>query len=328
MSTPAVENQLAPDDLPPVRPAPWVTLAFLAVYIVWGSTYLGIRIAIESFPPLVMAGIRHMTVGLILYPILRWKTGIRPTRNNWSTAAITGVLLLCVSNGGLSWAEGRVPSGLAALLVATVSLWLVIVDWLRPGGTRPVARVFAGLFLGFAGMALLVGPANLGGARRADLTGTAVLVAVSFVWACASLYSKHGSMPSSPLLGVGMQSLAGGGALWIAALVSGEFGKLHFASVSTRSWLALIYLIVFGSGIGFTAYLFILKKSTAAKVSTYGFVNPVVALLLGWWIAGEAITLRTAIAALVILTAVVLVITAPRSVVSTVAQQLPAPGES
>jgi drug/metabolite transporter (DMT)-like permease len=302
----------------------WVPLAFVAVYILWGSTYIGIRIAIESFPPLAMAAVRHSLVGLILYPILRWKTGIRPTAAQWRVAAVTGVLLLCVSNGGLSWAEQRVPSGIAALLVATVSLWLVIVDWLRPGGVRPVPRVFAGLLMGFAGLALLVGPAKLGGGRRTDLLGTAVLVAVSFVWACASLYSKHRPVPESPLLVVAMQSLAGGAVLWIAALVSGEFRALHFASVTTRSWMALIYLIVFGSGIGFTAYLYILKNSTAAKVATYGFVNPVVALFLGWLLAAEPITPRTVIAAAVILTAVIVVITAPKADAMKVAPQAPA----
>jgi drug/metabolite transporter (DMT)-like permease len=217
-----------------------------------------------------------------------------------------------------------VPSGIAALLVATVSLWLVIVDWLRPSGIRPVPRVFVGLILGFTGLALLVGPAKLGGAGRIDVLGTAVLMTASFVWACASLYSKHRPVPGSPLLVVAMQSLAGAAALWIAALVSGEFRALHFAAISARSWMALIYLIVFGSGIGFTAYLYILKKSTAAKVSTYGFVNPVVALFLGWLLAAEEITTRTMIAAAIILTAVILVITAPKKTAPNTVQHLPA----
>lgn len=185
-------------------------------------------------------------------------------------------------------------------------------------------RVFAGLLMGFAGLALLVGPARLGGGRRTDLLGTAVLVVVSFVWACASLYSKHRPVPESPLLVVAMQSLAGGAALWIAAVASGEFHALHFASVTTRSWMALIYLIVFGSGIGFTAYLYILKNSTAAKVSTYGFVNPVVALFLGWLLAAEPISARTVIAATVILTAVIVVITAPKANAVTAVTQAPA----
>jgi len=252
-------------------------------------------------------------VGLILYPILRIKTGIKPTAAHWWTAAVTGVSLLCVSNGGLSWAEQKVPSGIAALLVATISLWLVILDWLRPRGTRPGPLVFVGLVLGFAGMALLVGPAKLGGAGRIDLVGTGVLVIASFVWACASLYSKQRVMPASPLLVVAMQSLAGAAALWVAAIVSGEVRAVHFAAISGRSWMALIYLIVFGSGMGFTAYLYILKHSTASKVATYAFVNPVVALFLGWILVGETITTRTALAAVVILTAVVLVISAPRA---------------
>jgi drug/metabolite transporter (DMT)-like permease len=304
--------------LPTIKPsraetARWVPLAFAAVYILWGSTYIGIRIAIESFPPLAMAAIRHSMVGLILYPILRIKTGIKPTAAHWWTAAVTGVSLLCVSNGGLSWAEQKVPSGIAALLVATISLWLVILDWLRPRGTRPGPLVFVGLVLGFAGMALLVGPAKLGGAGRIDLVGTGVLVIASFVWACASLYSKQRVMPASPLLVVAMQSLAGAAALWVAAIVSGEVRAVHFAAISGRSWMALIYLIVFGSGMGFTAYLYVLKHSTASKVATYAFVNPVVALFLGWILVGETITTRTALAAVVILTAVVLVISAPRA---------------
>jgi drug/metabolite transporter (DMT)-like permease len=315
-TTTEIERPLTPLKSSRAESARWVPLAFAAVYILWGSTFLGIRIAIETIPPLAMAAIRHSLAGLILYPILRIKTGIRPTAGNWWTAVVTGVALLCIGNGGLSWAERRVPSGIAALLVATISLWLVILDWLRPRGTRPGPRVFVGLVLGFAGMTLLVGPANLGGARRIDLVGTGVLVIASFVWACASLYSKQRPMPESPLMVVAMQSLAGGAALWIAAIISGEVRTLHLAGISGRSWMALIYLIVFGSGMGFTAYLYILKHSSASKVATYAFVNPVVALFLGWLLAGETITARTAIAAAVILTAVVLVISAPRAVVA------------
>src|SRR6266403_2993165 len=248
-----------------------VLMAFAAVYVVWGSTYLAIRIGIESFPPLILAGLRHITVGLLLYPVLRRKTGIRPTAANWRTAAVAGALLLFVGNGGVSWAEQTVPSGIAALLVATVSLWLVIVDWLRPGGVRPVPRVVMGLVMGFAGLALLVGPAHLGGSERVDPRGAAVLVIASLAWACGSLYSKHGGMPSSAMLGVAMQGLAGGVILLVVALCAGEFRHLHLGSISLRSWLALGYLIVFGSGIGFSAYLYILQKSTAARVATYAF---------------------------------------------------------
>ena len=309
----------------PARTTTLVLMAFAAVYVVWGSTYLAIRIGIESFPPLILAGLRHITVGLFLYPILRRKTGIRPTAANWRTAVVTGGLLLFVGNGGVSWAEQTVPSGIAALLVATVSLWLVIVDWLRPGGVKPAPRVAMGLLMGFLGLALLVGPAHLGGSERVDPRGAAVLVVASLAWACGSLYSKHGGMPSSPMLGVAMQSFAGGAILLIAGLFAGEFHALHLGAILLRSWLALAYLIVFGSGIGFSAYIYILHKSTAARVATYAFVNPVVALFLGWLIAGETITLRTVIAAAVILTAVILVITAPHP--APVTDPVPAPGE-
>jgi drug/metabolite transporter (DMT)-like permease len=304
-----------------------VLVAFAAVYVVWGSTYLAIRVGIESFPPFVLAGLRHLTAGLLLYPFVRWKTGVRPTATNWRAAVVTGFLLLFVGNGGVSWAEQRVPSGITALLVATVSLWLVIVDWLRPGGVRPVPKVVIGLLMGFAGTALLVGPSRLGGSERVDPGGAAVLAFASFAWACGSLYSKHGGMPSSPMLGVAMQSLAGGVILLVAAMFTGEFQAFHLAAISLRSWIALGYLILFGSGIGFTAYIYILHKSTPARVSTYAFVNPVVALFLGWLIAGEAITLRTVLAAAVILTAVILVITDPHPGSSRVKEPVPSPGE-
>src|ERR1700730_7847772 len=289
-----------------------VLIAFGLVYVVWGSTYLAIRVGIESFPPLLLAGTRHLLTGLILYPLLRWKTGVRPTAQHWRVAFVTGVLLLFIGNGGVCVAEQTVPSGVTALLVATVSLWMVLVDWLRPGGMRPVPRVIAGLILGFGGLTLLVGPRNLGGSGRVDPFGVGLLVLASLAWASGSVYSKHaGGFSGSPWLGTAMQSFSGGLALWIAGIVSGETRALHLAAISLRSWLALGYLIVFGSMVGFTAYVYILKKSTATRVATYAFVNPVVALFLGWLLVGESITLRTIIAAAVILTAVLLVITAP-----------------
>jgi drug/metabolite transporter (DMT)-like permease len=320
MSSTSVQPEIELKDLVPVpehAPARITTLvivAFGAVYLVWGSTYLAIRVGIESFPPFILAGLRHLVAGLILFPVIRWKTGLRPTAANWKAAIIVGFLLLFVGNGGVSWAEQLVPSGVTALLVATVSLWLVIVDWLRPRGNRPGPKVVTGLVLGFAGLLLLVGPSHLGGSGRVDPLGAAVLVFASFAWSCGSLYAKHGGMPASPMLGVAMQSLTGGVILLIVALLTGEFRDVHWAAVTLRSSAALGYLIVFGSGIGFSAYIYILHKSTAARVATYAFVNPVVALFLGWLIAGEAITLRTILAAAVILTAVILVITAPHPI--------------
>jgi drug/metabolite transporter (DMT)-like permease len=305
-----------------------VMVAFGAVYLIWGSTYLAIRVGVESFPPLLLAGSRHLVFALMFYPILRWKTGIRPTLAHWRTATITGFLLLFVGNGGVCIAEQSVPSGVTALLVATVSLWMVIIDWLRPGGVRPVSRVLVGLLMGFGGLALLVGPKDLGGSARINPVGVAILIVASFAWACGSLYSKHGQMPSSPLLGATMQSLTGGIALWLVGGLSGEVRSLHLAAVSTRSWLAIGYLIFFGSMMGFTAYIYILKHSTATRVATYAFVNPVVALFLGWLLLGESITLRTILAAAVILAAVLLVITAPHRQTLRTATPLPETAEA
>jgi drug/metabolite transporter (DMT)-like permease len=305
-----------------------IILGFAAVYLLWGGTFYAMKLGVESFPPLIMAGMRHLAVGLMLYPLLRWRTRIRPTAEQWKTAAISGVLLLCVGNGGVCWAEQTVPSGIAALLVATVTLWMVIVDWLRPGGFRPSARIMTGIVLGFAGMVVLVGPARLGQSGRVDPVGAGVLVVASLAWACGSLYSKHGALPSSPMLGVAMQGLCGGAALWIAAIFNGELGKFHPIAASARSWLAVGYLFLFGSCIGFTAYLYILKKSTAARVATYAFVNPIVALLIGWLFGGEGMSSRTMLAAAVILTAVILVITAPHRNPREAEDALPAPGEA
>src|SRR5689334_1507326 len=338
MSTPSPPPDItrpsrAPEPVPPLDAhghtgaTPLVLAAFAAVYVLWGSTYLAMRVGIETIPPLMLAGLRHLTVGVLLYPLSRWKTGVRPTATHWKTASVTAILLLFVGNGGVCWSEQVVPSGSTALLVSMVSLWLVIVDWLRPGGHRPVPKVLLGLFLGVGGIALLVGPAHLGGSERVDLRGVAVLVVACFAWACGSLYSKHGGMPGSALLGVAMQGLVGGTVLLLAGILSGEFHRFHLAGVTSRSWVALDYLIVFGSDIGFTSYLYILKKSTAARVATYALVNPVVALILGWLVADETISLRTVAATIVILTAVVLVITAPRHPKEPVQEPVPAPGE-
>jgi drug/metabolite transporter (DMT)-like permease len=312
----------------PKRDATLLVAAFAAVYVIWGSTYFAIAVGIESFPTLMLPAARHLIAGLVLYPLLRWKTGIRPTPGQWRTAIITGLLLLLLGNGGVCLAERTVPSGVAALLVALVSFWMVLVDWIRPGGLRPLPRVVASLVLGFGGLVLLVGPAHLGGSERVNPIGAGILFVASFAWAWGSIYSKHNDLPSSPMLGVAMQSLAGGAALWIVSLLAGEGRQLHLSAVTTRSWLALAYLLVFGTGIGFTAYVYILKKSTAARVGTYAFVNPVVALFLGWLGAGETITLRTALAAAVILTAVLLVITAPHKNAAEAAEVLPNPGEA
>jgi len=305
-----------------------IFLCYAAVYLIWGSTFFAISIGIESIPALLVPAFRHLSVGLVFYPIFRHISREKPTLTQWVTCSIAGILLLAVGNGTVSWAEKFVPSGIAALLVATVSLWMVLVDWLRRGGARPAPRVFVGLFLGFAGLVLLVGPKDLGGSERVSPLGTLVLVLASLAWAYGSIYSRHHPLPRSPLLGVAMQCLAGGSALLLASLLTGEWHGFHLAQVTTRSWLALLYLAVFGSAVGFSAYVYLLKHGNAIHVSTYAFVNPVVALFLGWLFGGEPLSLRTFLASAIILSAVILVITARRASPELADETVPAPGEA
>ena len=276
----------------------------------------------------MLAGLRHVIFGLTLFPIIRGVSGEKPSPAQWRTTAMTGLLLLLCGNGVVSWAETRVPSGIVALLVATVSLWMVLVDWVRPGGVRPAPRVIAGVLLGFAGMALLVGPKHFGDSARIDPVGALALIGASLAWASGSIYSRHHPLPRSPLLGTGMQALCGGLVLWVFALGVGEMRNFHLANVTLRSWLALIYLFIFGSALGFSAYVYMLKHSTAPRVATYAFVNPVVALLLGWLLASEPLSLRTLLASGIILTAVLLVISAPHKTAMEAEEAIPTPGEA
>ena len=286
--------------------------AFAAVYLVWGSTYLAIRFAVETLPPLLMAGARFLIAGVILLLWSRLRdSAARPTRIDWRTGFISGALLLLGGNGGVVWAEQRVPSGIAALLVAVVPLWMVLLDWMRPEGRRPPALVFVGLGLGLAGLALLIGPDSLHGHAEISVVGAIVLVLASLSWAAGSLYTKHAPRPSSGLNGAAAQMIAGGGLLVVAGALSGEFSRLDLAHASSRSILGFLYLVSFGSLIGFTAYVYLLAHTTAAKAATYAYVNPVVAVLLGWAFASEPITRRTLLAAAVILAGVA-IITAAR----------------
>lgn len=303
-------------------------VCFVLVYLLWGSTFYAIRVGIESFPPLLLAGLRHLTAGLIFYPTFRIASKEKPTLAQWRTSFVTGCLLLAVGNGTVSWAEQSVPSGIAALLVATVSLWMVLVDWVRPRGTRPAPRVIAGILLGFTGLALLIGPKHFGSSPRIDRVGAFALIVASLAWAIGSIYSRHHPLPRAPLLAVGMQTLCGGGALCLSAVAIGETRHFDVSHVSFRSWMALLYLFVFGSAVGFSAYVYMLKHSSAARVATYAFVNPVVALFLGWFLAAEPLSLRTLLASGIILTAVLLVISAPHKSRIEAEEAIPTPGEA
>lgn len=296
--------------------------AFAAVYIVWGSTYLAIRFAVETLPPLLMAGARFALAGAILLLWSRVQSrDAAPTRRDWRTGLISGGLLLVGGNGLVVWAEQRVPSGITALLVAVVPVWMVLLDWLRPRGRRPHTLVFTGLALGLGGLAMLVGPSATSGSDRTDVTGAMVLVLASLSWAAGSLYTQHAPRASSGVNGSATQMLAGGGLLLVLGLLSGEGARLDLGHATMRSILGFFYLVSFGSLVGYTAYIYLLNHTSAAKASTYAYVNPVVAVFLGWALAHEAVTARTVTAAAVILAGVAIITAARDPQPKTVAVQ-------
>ena len=283
--------------------------AFAAVYLIWGSTYLAIRFVVEDLPPFLAAGARFLVAGAILYAFARTRGLPGPRRAEWKAGLLVGGLLLLGGNGGVMWAEQRVPSGLAALLVSTVPLWVVLLEWIGPERRRPRFLTLVGVGAGLAGVAILVGPSNLLGGGGVDLVGGLVLILASLSWAIGSVVSRRLALPASPRMATAVEMLAGGGLLLVAGIVAGEPGRLDLAGASAGSWLALTYLIVFGSLVGFSAYVYLLKVADTTKVATYAYVNPVVALILGWWLADEALALRTFLAAGVILGAVALITT-------------------
>lgn len=284
-----------------------IVLAFAAVYFIWGSTYLAIHFAIETMPPLTMATIRFAVAGVMLFVWSRSNGAPTPTRAQWKGAAVCGALLLAGGNGGVVVAEQWVPSGLVALLVASVPLWMVLLDWLFGSRIRPSRTTTAGILGGFGGVAFLAGSPGVGAGGREEVLGTVIVLGAGLAWAAGSLYSKYLPDPPRPRMLVSMQMLTGSVVLAVMALLSGEAGDLHLAEVSTKSWLALAYLIVAGALIGYSAYIWLLRVVSPAKAGTYAYVNPVVAMLLGWWLADEPLTFRSLGAATIILGSVVVI---------------------
>lgn len=284
-----------------------VIAAFAVVYVIWGSTYIGIKIAITSLPPLVMAGSRYLTAGLLLFAWTRLRERAWPTPRAWLGALLVGGLLLVGGNGGVSWAELRVASGPASLLIAFVPVWMVLFESLRTR-TRPSRSVLAGLVLGLVGLAILIGPQSWIGAGALDPVGALVLVLASISWAAGSIFSPRAGLPESPLTATAMQMIAGGGAMLILGMLLGEDGRVDLAHLRPAAVWAWFYLVLIGSLVAFTAYVWLLKVVPAQRVATYAFVNPVVAVLLGWAIGGEGLGHRVVIATLVIVAAVAIMI--------------------
>jgi drug/metabolite transporter (DMT)-like permease len=286
--------------------------AFAAVYIVWGSTYLAIRFALETLPPFLMAGVRFMTAGALVYGVLIARGAEHPNRLNWRDAFVVGAFLLLGGNGGVVWAEQYVVSGIAALLVATLPIWMLLFDWWRGTGAQPTGRTVLGIALGLIGVAVLVGPQELGEGSVPPLPAL-VLVLASVSWAWGSIYSRGAVKPSSPMMATALQMFSGGLLLTILGLLTGELGELDLGSASMKSLLALLYLLLFGSIVGYSAYIWLLHHAQPAHVATYAYVNPVVAVFLGWLLASEPITARVLIAAAVIIGGVAVIVSSRTS---------------
>jgi drug/metabolite transporter (DMT)-like permease len=281
-------------------------LGFLIIYVVWGSTYLAIRWGVETIPPFIMGATRFLIAGSLMYGYSRFRGAKKPTIAEWRNSAVVGALLLFVGNGAVSWAEQRVSSGMTSLLVATVPLWLVLCEVVQ--GKRPGLAKWGGVALGLVGVGLLVLPAdgNLSSAA-VEPAGAVVLALGSLSWTVGSLYSRTAALAKPASLAISMQMLVGGTMLLVLSLVSGELSALHREAISMASIYSLLYLIVFGSLIGFSTYMWLLTVASPTAVGTYAYVNPVVAVLLGVLFAGERVPAQAFLAMLVIVSGVAMV---------------------
>ena len=281
--------------------------ALVVVYIVWGSTYLAIRVGVRDLPPLTMAGLRYLTAGLLLYPIAvrtgaaRLRAFDKPGRRQWLGSALVGLLLLAVGNGGLSIGEQTLDSGFAAVLVATVPLWMVLFAW-PIDGDRPTRKAVGALGIGLVGVAVLTG----GGSGSGHLLGVAVVLGASCAWGLGSVLAHRLELPQRALVAAALEMIAGGSVLLFVAAVRGDYGRMHWSQVPTSAWLALLYLIGPGSLLAFTAYGYALSRLPLSTVSTYAYVNPVVAVVLGVAILDEPVTAHQAVGTALVVASVVL----------------------
>jgi drug/metabolite transporter (DMT)-like permease len=286
-----------------------IVSAFAALYLIWGSTYLGIFFAIQSIPPFLMAGARFLLAGLVMFAIARTQGPLRSTWAEWRTSLIVGACLLLGGNGGVTLSEKFIESGLASLIVATVPIYITLLGWLSGMTPRPAPIVWVGLAGGFLGVAILLGPAlRFSGSGRPAI-GMSILLLSSFIWSAGSLYSRTVKHAASPFLGAAQQMFCGGLLLMLVGLFAGEPKNFHPVNITGLSLGAFAYLVLVGAIVGYTAYFWLLRHCDPAKVATYAYVNPIVAVLLGALFAHEAVTLRTLLPAALIISSVALIIT-------------------
>jgi drug/metabolite transporter (DMT)-like permease len=293
------------------RPAAWKTLlAFAIIYFVWGSTFLAIRVGVREVPPFLLASLRFLAAGIVLYGWMLARGERSPSLRQWMSASLLALLIFVFDYGLLFWAEQHVPSGIAAVMMATIPVFMALSEIIFLRTQRLSIRLALGLLIGIAGVAVLVSRSlNLGGAPI-DSTGAVALIFASVSWSVASVLTRKLPLPTSKAMSSGVQMLAGGVMLAAAAGLLGEFRRFHPASVSRGAWFALLYLIVAGSIVGFTAYVWLIHHESPTKVGTYAYVNPVVAVLVGYFLGGEALSLRTLLSTLFVLVSVVVITTA------------------
>ncbi|HEU5078288.1 MAG TPA: EamA family transporter [Opitutaceae bacterium] len=292
------------------RPPPSAfLLAFAAIYLIWGSTYLGIRVAVQTIPPFLMAAARFFCAGLLLLAFLKAKKVAWPTPKQWRDNAIVGTFLLLGGNGLVAWAEQTVPSGITALVIGVQPVFMVMTEWAWPGGLRPNWAVMVGMALGFVGVAWLAAPWETGAAQPLSIAGLVGILCACGFWAFGSIYLRHAKPSAPPFMASAVQMLMGSLALAFVAAVRGEFGLVDVSRISGHSWFAFVYLILIGSLVGFSTFAWLMKHSTPARVATYAYVNPVVAVILGYLLLDEPISRRTVFGAIIIVVAVVIVTT-------------------
>jgi|SRR5579863_4222147 len=294
------------------RPSAWkVLLAFAIIYFVWGSTFLAIRVGVQEVPPLVLAGMRFFVAGIALYGWMRAKGTPSPTVREWGGLTLLAVLIFVCDYGLLFWAEQRVPSGIAAVMLATIPVFMALSEIFILKTQRLTIRLAIALLIGIGGVAVLVSHSVSFGGAPIDTLGACALMAASVSWSVASSLTRKLPLPSAKAMSSGAQMLAGGTLLFVAAAILGEFKGFHLQAVSMRAWLSLVYLIIAGSIIGFTAYVWLIHHESPTKVGTYAYVNPVVAVLVGYFLGGEAISPRTVVGTALVLVSVVVITTTP-----------------
>jgi drug/metabolite transporter (DMT)-like permease len=301
------------------RPPSWkILLAFAAIYFVWGSTFLAIRVGVREVPPFLLAAMRFFVAGLVMYAWMRLKGTPRLTRREWAGATMLGALIFVLDYGCLFWAEQRVPSGVTAVVLATIPVFIALLEIAFLRTQRLTVRLGLALLVGICGVAVLVNHSFSLGEAPIDRAGAIALLVASFTWSIATILTRRIALPPSKPMSAAAQMLTGGALLFVLAAVTGEFSGFQLRAVSYTAWFALLYLIIAGSIVGFTAYVWLLHYESPTKVGTYAYVNPVVAVAVGYFVGGESVGSRTLLGMLLVLVSVVAITTMPKKRVESI----------